>query len=169
MWKSLRVTCSLITMTSCCCYWCWEFSAVPPCFQEQSTKQECVEVCRISLHQPHCINNPSVLARAHSHVWKGEEGCFVAARQSKEEAKQSFILFSYTSAELVCAVICASIPIYVLVCAWGEIHRRVQIFYYFRNSCFYFSCFGLCLLTMTQKLEVFLLIDSSFKNSSSSV
>lgn len=82
-------------MTSCLCYWCWEFSAFPPRFQEQSTSQECVEVCRISLHQPHCINNQSVLAWAHSHMWKGKKGRFVAAGQLKRRRRWRNGLFSF--------------------------------------------------------------------------
>lgn len=48
----------MFTRHICFCYRCWEFSTFSPmCFREQSTLQECVEVCWTSLHQPQWINN----------------------------------------------------------------------------------------------------------------
>lgn len=89
------------------------------CFQEQSTKQECVEVCRISLHQPHCINNPSVLAWAHSHVWGVEEGCFVSARRLKRRRRTSSLFSSYTPKQS--RVYIYTVYIYVYVCVWEQV------------------------------------------------
>ncbi len=149
-------------MTSCCCYWCEVLSAIPPRFQEQSTKQECVEVCRISLHQPHCINTLSVLAWAHSHVWKGEEGRFVAARRLRSSWRRKNIYFLVHRSRAcfkrgfvqhICFLcVCESILL-VSSCSlhclrWdSSLHAD---FYDLRNSCFYLFCSHFCLLTMMQ-------------------
>lgn len=61
-------------------------------------RQECA--CWISPHQPHCINNPRVLAWTHLHVWKGEESYCAAAEQLRRRRRRS----SLSIPQSVCAV-----------------------------------------------------------------